>query len=159
VAYGQFSRLSLQWLGFKDEDVKKIDKVSLGGIRAKRILNDVNSQTLYEILNLIEERDDKRAVDVYTFFKDFQKASEKVVDALADDSVIALVVGNRTVCKVNIPTDTIMSEIFQSLGCEHVKTIVREIPTKRLPKKSSPSNVKGDKVETMNREYIVILRT
>ncbi len=77
---------------------------------------------------------------------------------LSDDSIIALVVGNRTVCKVNIPTDVIMSEIFQSFGYVHLETIVREIPSKRLPRKSSPSNVRGDKVETMNKEFIVILK-
>ncbi len=82
-------------------------------------------------------------MDVYTFFK---------------DSIIALVIGNRTVCKVNIPTDIIMAEIFQSLGYEHLETVIREIPSKRLPKKSSPSNVRGDKVDTMNREFIVILK-
>ena len=156
VAYGQFSRLSLQWLGFDYEKIKNIDKISLGGVRARRILSDVESQTLYEILDQI--RDEKRALDVYTFFKDFQTASRNIVEALSDNSIIALVVGNRTVCKVNIPTDLIMSEIFQSLGYRHVETIVREIPSKRLPKKSSPSNVKGDKVETMDKEYIVVLK-
>ena len=157
VAYGQFSRLSLQWLDFDYDTIKSIDKISLGGVRAKRILSDVNSQTLYEILDQIRKKDEKRALDVYSFFKDFQKASEKIVDALTDKSIIALVVGNRTVCKISIPTDIIMSEIFQSLGYRHVETIIREIPSKRLPRKSSPSNVRGDKVETMNKEFIVIL--
>lgn len=50
-----------------------------------------------------------------------------------------------------------MSEIFQSLGYRHLVTIVREIPSKRLPRRSSPSNVKGDSVETMNKEFIVVL--
>ncbi len=157
VAYGQFSRLSLQWLGFGYEKIRNIDRISLGGVRAKRILSDVESPTLYGVLDVIEIRDEKRALDVYSFFKDFQTASRSIVEALSDDSVIALVVGNRTVCKVNVPTDMIMSEIFQSLGCRHVETIIREIPSKRLPKRSSPSNVKGDSVETMNREFIVIL--
>ncbi len=157
VAYGQFSRLSLQWLGFDYEKIRNIDKISLGGIRAKRILSDVESPTLYEVLDTIRKRDEKRALDVYSFFKDFQIAGEKIASALSDDSVIALVVGNRTVCKINVPTDIIMSEIFQSLGYRHLETIVREIPSKRLPKKSSPSNVRGDSVETMNREFIVVL--
>jgi hypothetical protein len=51
-----------------------------------------------------------------------------------------------------------MAEIIENMGYKHVKTIVRAIPSKRLPKKSSPSNVKGDVVETMNKEYIVILK-
>ncbi len=158
VAYGQFSRLSLQWLGFDYNTVKNIDSLSLGGIRAKRISSDVESQTLYEILDLILKKNKKRALDVYSFFKDFQIAFKRIIDNLTDNSVIALVVGNRTVCKITIPTDVIMAEIIESMGYKHVKTIVRVIPSKRLPKKSSPSNVKGDVVETMNKEYIVILK-
>lgn len=48
--------------------------------------------TLYEVLDAIRKRDEKRA-------KDFQIAGEKIASALSDDSVI--VVGNRTVCKIN----------------------------------------------------------
>ena len=158
VAYGQFSRLSLQWLGFDYSTIKNIDSISLGGVRAKRILSDVKSQTLYDVLDLISEKNEKRALDVYSFFKDFQIAFRNITDTLTDNSVIALVVGNRTVCKITIPTDIIMAEIIENLGYKHVKTIVRAIPSKRLPKKSSPSNVKGDVVETMNKEYIVVLK-
>ena len=41
---------------------------------------------------------------------------------------------------------------------KHHKTIIRNIPNKRLPKKNSPTNVKGKKIATMNKEYIVILQ-
>jgi len=158
VAYGQFSRLSLQWLGYDYEKIKNIDKISLGGVRAKRILSDVSSPTLYEVLDNIRCKDEKRALDVYSFFKDFQVASERIASALSDDSVVILVVGNRTVCKINIPTDLIMSEIFQSFGFKTIEILIREIPSKRLPKRSSPSNVKGDSVSTMNYESIVVLK-
>ncbi|MDI6737252.1 MAG: DNA methyltransferase, partial [Nanoarchaeota archaeon] len=35
VAYGQFSRLALQWLGYETKETNDIDKVSLGGIPTK----------------------------------------------------------------------------------------------------------------------------
>ena len=38
------------------------------------------------------------------------------------------------------------------------KTIIRDIPNKRQPKKTSPTNKTGKTVSTMNYEYIVVLR-
>lgn len=158
VAYGQFSRLTLQWLGYDYDLIKKIDKISLGGIRPKRIRDDVPSPTFYETLEKISKSDEKRALDVYSFFSDFNKTVDEIDRLTRENAIICMVVGNRTVKKTNIPTDIIISELFESRGYTHLKTIVRQIPSKRLPKKSSPSNIKGDAVSTMNFEYIVILK-
>ena len=55
--------------------------------------------------------------------------------------------------------DKIIIELFQSIGdYKHDKTIIRNIPSKRLPKANSPSNVKGAVGNTMNHEFIVVLR-
>jgi len=158
VAYGQFSRLTLQWLGYDYDIIKRIDKTSLGGIRPKKIKDDVPSSTLYETLEKISKNDEKRALDVYSFFSDFNKTVDEIDRVTRENAVICMVVGNRTVKKVNIPTDVIISELFENRGYTHLKTIVRQIPSKRLPRKSSPSNIKGDTVSTMNFEYIIILK-
>lgn len=158
VAYGQFSRLSLQWLGYDYDIIKRIDKISLGGVRPKKIKDDIPSATLYSILEKISESDEKRALDVYSFFSDFNKTIDEIDRVTRENAIVCMVVGNRTVKKINIPTDVIISELFEDRGYTHLKTIVRRIPSKRLPKKSSPSNIKGDTVSTMNFEYIVILK-
>lgn len=158
VAYGQFSRLILQWLDYNYDIIKRIDKMSLGGIRPKKIKDDVSSTTLYEILEEIFKNDEKRALDVYSFFSDFNKTVDEIDRVTKENAVVCMVVGNRTVKKINILTDIIISELFEDRGYTHLKTIVRQIPSKRLPKKSSPSNIKGDAVSTMNFEYIVILK-
>ena len=138
--------------------IKKIDKMSLGGIRPRRIRNDVPSSTLYDTLEKISERDEKRALDVYSFFLDFNKTIDEIDRVTKDGAIVCMVVGNRTVKKINIPTDVILSELFGERGFTHIKTIIRQIPSKRLPRKSSPSNVRGDTVSTMNFEYVVILK-
>ncbi|MCS7073857.1 MAG: DNA methyltransferase, partial [Bacteroidia bacterium] len=43
-------------------------------------------------------------------------------------------------------------------GFTHIETIIRNIPNKRMPNKNSPTNITGKKDETMNNEYIVIMR-
>ena len=64
---------------------------------------------------------------------------------------------NRTVKGVQIPLDYFTAEMFEKNGFTHIDTIVREIPNKRMPSKTSPTNVAGKKVSTMCNEYIVIL--
>ena len=69
-----------------------------------------------------------------------------------------LVVGNRLVKQVRIPTDFIIAELAEKIGftCEDI--IVRNIPCKRMPIKNSPTNIVGALEETMSKESIVVLR-
>jgi len=69
-----------------------------------------------------------------------------------------LVIGNRLVKQVRIPTDFIIAELGENVGftCEDI--IVRNIPGKRMPTKTSPTNIAGELEDTMTRESIVILR-
>ena len=44
----------------------------------------------------------------------------------------------------------------EKTGFKHIKTIVRKIPNKRMPKRNCPSNVAGITETTMSYEYILI---
>jgi len=153
VAYGQFSRLSLQWLNLEE----KVDKESLGG-KAKEIKNDLPSEILYDILNKIYNKDNKRAKEVYSFYDDLYTGIKIISPKIKNNGVVCFVVGNRKVKGEELPTDKICADFWQSLGYEHIKTIVRAISNKRMPIENSPNNVKGEKDTTMRYEYIVILR-
>lgn len=157
VAYGQFSRLSLQWLGFPERQVMQMDKSMLGGSPTPSLEFDFNSPALEEVVRKISKIDELRAREVLSFFVDFQKGASEINRIMKSESKICLVVGNRTVKGIQIPTDVILCEVFKSFGYSHEKTIVRSIPSKRMPKRNSPSNVKGVTLSTMNEEYIPIL--
>ena len=49
-------------------------------------------------------------------------------------------------------------KFFLENGFKHIETIVRNIPNKRQPKKTSPTNQTGKTVSTMTHEYIVIMK-
>jgi len=68
------------------------------------------------------------------------------------------VVANRTVKGYQIPTDTIIAELFDKYDVIHLHDFYRNIPNKRMPKLNSPTNKKGQLVATMNRETIIMLR-
>ncbi|MBI3599313.1 MAG: DNA adenine methylase [Nitrospinae bacterium] len=157
VAYGQFSRLSLQWLGFNGEDLD-IDNRSLGG---KLDINNLHlaytSPNLKYALDLISRIDKKRARDVAAFYIDLNKCFIELSRVLKKGGFLCMVVGNRTVKGIQLPTDEIVADFGESTGFRHLETIIRKIPNKRMPSKNSPTNKAGILGLTMTEEYIVIM--
>ena len=157
VAYGQFSRLALQWLDY--EDITNLDNKLLGGKATKELDIKINSPTLKEIIKKIENIDLKRAKEVLSFYEDFDKCVVQLDRVMAKNGHVCFVVGNRTVKGINIPTDKIMSEMFKARGdYKHIITHERAIPNKRMPRLNSPSNKIGQKVTTMCNEFIFVLQ-
>ncbi|MEA3496739.1 MAG: class I SAM-dependent methyltransferase [Bacteroidota bacterium] len=154
VAYGQFSRLSNQWLGI--ENANKIDNILMGGSKNHKNLK-FNTKYAYKELDEIKSIDLKRYNEVKEFLIDYENSINNVSNSVRKNGRIAYVVGNRTVKGVQIPLDYITVELFEKKGFSHLKTIVREIPNKRMPKENSPSNKVGVKLKTMSNEYIVIM--
>lgn len=164
VAYGEFSRLSLQWVNLEelsDNEITGIDKNLMGGTKfAKGFEYDLYSNTLKESLDKILECDKniERAGDVYSFYKDLQKAIESITKKCKKNSYQFWVVGNRTVKNETLKTSDIIIEMAEKFGLEHVYTIGRNISNKVMPSLNSPTNEVGKKVTTMTNEHIVILR-
>ncbi len=154
VAYGQFSRFSNQWLGI--ENASKIDNLLMGG-RKNHHHVEFTSEYAQKELDEIKKIDLKRYGEVKEFLIDYENSINNVAKSIRKNGRIAYVVGNRTVKGIQIPFDYITVELFEKNGFSHLKTIVREIPNKRMPKENSPTNKIGVKSKTMNNEYIVIM--
>ncbi len=155
VAYGQFSRLANQWLGFYE--ASKLDKELMGGNRSVKI-KKFGIRILDEIIEQIGEKDEKRVKDVYAFYKDYLSSIKNISKVIKKKGFVCFVVGNRRVKSITLPTDEITSEMFKLNGFQHIETIIRRIPNKRMPLKNSPTNIKGEKDSTMNYEYIVVMQ-
>ncbi|MHC1635592.1 MAG: hypothetical protein ACXQTS_03075 [Candidatus Methanospirareceae archaeon] len=69
-----------------------------------------------------------------------------------------IVIGNRTVRRVKVPTDEIIVEIGKEVELEHLNTFYREIPTKCIPWENAPENVRGEKGRTISKESIILLK-
>ena len=151
VAYGQFSRLSAEWIGLSN--ARKIDRLSMGGRRQCRELNLSPVTKAIEKIRLIDE---KRASQVEAFYIDLENSINAVAALLAKHSTACYVVGNRRVKGVTLPTDEFIAFMFNKHGFSHKETIVRNIPNKRMPMKNSPSNIVGKTDITMHEENIVI---
>ena len=155
VAYGQFSRLSSQWLDF--ENVASLDNNLLGGKTSKDSFK-FESKVLRETLEKVADADEKRASEVASFYIDYQNSIKNVAASVRKNGFACFVVGNRKVKGVSLPTDEITVDFFAENNFCHIETIVRNIPNKRMPSKNSPSNVVGAKDNTMTQEFIVVLQ-
>jgi site-specific DNA-methyltransferase (cytosine-N4-specific) len=150
VAYGQFSRLSLQWLGLWRED---LDRSSLGGHhRSMKVL----VPTLKEALEAIAKVCPKRAQEVEAFYADLYDCLRNIVPIVKRDGFAVFVIANRKVRGIKLPTDKIIVEMLPEF--EFVVSLPRQIPNKRMPLRNSPSNIPGETDTTMLEEHIVILQ-
>lgn len=154
VAYGQFSRWANEWFGF--DNAANLDSLLMGG--KKTFSEEFNTESILDTLNKIKDLDKKRYYEVVSFLNDYWHSIINVAKSIRSGGVACYVVGNRTVKGIQIDLDYFTAEMFEKCGFEHVDTIIRCIPNKRMPSKTSPTNKPGDKVSTMTNEYIVIMK-
>lgn len=158
VAYGQFSRLSSQWLGLMAGKPRNLDNEMLGGrIHAKNEI-ELISPTLDIMMDYILEKDATRARQVQSFYIDLYHSLKNMADYLKVGGHTCIVVGNRRVKGIQLSTDIITCEIARHFVFVPQRIIIRNIPNKTMPLKNSPTNVRGVLEDTMRKEYIIILR-
>ena len=160
VAYGQFSRLSSQWLELLPSNIKDIDKELMGGKNNVDLNDPILSQsnTLKFSIKMIAEKDKDRAKDVLSFYIDLNKALTQAHNILKLRKYFCLIVGNRTVKELVLKTDTIICELGEKIGFIQQGILCRNIPNKRMPLKNSPTNETGKTGSTILRESIILLR-
>jgi len=154
VAYGQFSRLSNQWLGI--ENAGQVDNNLMGGKRKE--INDIGVNVADNAIAQVAQVDEKRAKEVYSFYQDYSQSIQNVSKTLKSGGYACYVVGNRRVKGITLPTDEITQRFFEVNGFQHINTFIRNIPHKRMPSRNSPTNESGKTATTMNHEYIVVMQ-
>lgn len=162
VAYGEYSRLSLQWINLdnlSEKEIMGVDKSLMGGKKYRNGFEmTLDSKTLRSSLEKIKDVDLVRAGDVYSFYEDLNEVLKATSKKTKTGGYHFWVVGNRTVKNVVLQTDKILSELAKFYGLETIYIIDRNIPNKVMPSLNSPTNKSGEKLSTMTMEHIVVLR-
>lgn len=162
VAYGEYSRLSLQWINpdnLSEKEIMGVDKSLMGGKKYRNGFEmSLKSMTLRVALEKIKDVDIERAGDVYSFYEDLNEALKSSAQKTKKDGYHFWVVGNRIVKNILLKTDIIISELAEQYGLETIYTIDRNISNKVMPSLNSPTNESGKTVSTMTMEHIVVLR-
>ncbi|GMT42335.1 MAG: DNA modification methylase [bacterium] len=155
VAYGQYSRLANQWFDFKEAN--QVDRNLMGGQKINTFYK-FEIRPLDSAINQIKKRDEKRALEVTSFYLDYSKSINNISKIVKKKGFVAYVIGNRRVKGVELPSDKVTKTLFVREGFRHLKTVTRSIPNKRMPLRNSPTNETGVTDTTMHKEYIVVLQ-
>ena len=177
VAYGQFSRLSSEWLGLELDGLPKIGNLDNELLGGKKVPNDeleavkLKSATLASALmfyeKLLSELEPKsseykklsaRINDVGSFYVGLEKTIKNASLYLKNNKYFILVTGSRVVKMYKLHTDIICAEFAENYGCSLSAIFYRNIENKRMPSAVSATNVVGEKAPTMTKESIVVLR-
>lgn len=161
VAYGQFSTDPAIIAKGEDPDVmRQVDDKGLGGASASGELTSEllsKSETLNSTYEILSEKEG-RAEDALDFFTDYYSALKQTGRVLKPDQPMVLVVANRTMSRVNIPTHQITVEFCEKLNFEVEHILPRTIPRKTLPFENNPGGVSEEKGEMMAEEHILVFR-
>ena len=155
VAYGQFSRLANEWLGY--ENAARVDRVLMGGERPREVF-PLGDSALDDAVGGIAEGHPKRAAEICGFYRDYRRSIANVAATVRRGGFACYVVGNRKVKGFVLPTDRATESYFRENGFAREDVFIRGIPNKRMPSRNSPSNVAGATDSTMCREHIVVMR-
>ncbi|ART93596.1 DNA methylase [Zymomonas mobilis] len=175
VAYGQFSRLSSQFLNLKSLSgipIARLDNDLLGGKKSEINFEEIikTSQTLKNIYELFTLRSksssskkdkskiEARLNDIITFYYDLFLCIKNSISYLKEEKYLILVTASRVVHEVKLHTDIIITEFALSLGMKLKNIHYRDIHNKRMPSKVSSTNIKGEITPTMTMESIIVLQ-
>ena len=165
VAYGEFSRLTLQWINYifnisdENNESMKLDQKLMGGEKYRNgYAYELSSPLLKKSLEEIFIKDQARSGDVFSFYKDLDLCLKSISKKSKPNTYQFWVVGNRTVKGVYLETDKILTELATNHQLEYITTLTRNIHNKVMPSKNSPTNKKGSTVSTMTKEFIVVLK-
>ncbi|PMM66928.1 DNA methyltransferase [Vibrio splendidus] len=175
VAYGQFSRLSMQIFGMDpvgDSKITQVDNELLGG-KIKGIdpfdysTKSLTLQNIQELFisraSLCEDKKGKkrhldRLKDILSFYTDLDLAIKNASVYLKKDKYFVLITASRVVHNTKLHTDQIISELSYGYGFKLKNIHYRDIHNKRMPSRVSATNVVGETAPTMTEESIIVFK-
>jgi hypothetical protein len=148
VPYGQASYLALQWIDRADisadagpewlRTTQEIDRRSLGGKSAGVADIKVSvalcgrSPSLAATLDKLVDLPKDRARRVFAFIRDLDASLGPIVDSMRQNGYLIWTVGNRRVGGLEVPFDSILTELLGSREVLRVGHVDRRITGKRM---------------------------
>lgn len=160
VAYGQYSSFGSAWSDDLNPLYRKEFRVDSQGLGRKgdRISGDGDIPLYETLIDTLSSLNPKRALQVRRFFEGYFKSINRFVKKLLSGATICLVVGNRTVLNTVVPMDQITAAYLDLLGLKFIGIKSRTISNKVMPRKNSPSNLRGQTQTTMMQEFVVVFQ-
>ena len=160
IPYGQYSSFALEWLGMHDIRPDSLDHEPMGVDSEQLGRSGRLSASLLATQRTIKRTDKKRTAEMVQFFDGMCDTMGNMHASLAPGGTCCMVVGNRRVCGVDVPTDVIIGEIAEKKGFDIREVFYRRIRNKVMPFSTTPTGrmKRGDSPQaTMSSETILIL--
>lgn len=145
--YIRTSKLDLYWLGYTDDQIKKISKLEISYRKADRIINTPS-------LNIIREKiKNKKLLNILNSYFDHTIASlENNMKLLKQNGKACIFVGNPKIDGIEIETWRIFTEYFTEKEYKFEIVFEDEIKTRQLFGNRKNKNPNG-----MKSEFLLIL--
>lgn len=158
VAYGQFSSFAIEWLDLLQMD-RSMDDHLVGSGEREHELRDL-SKSLETTFLAVEGIDPDRAGYMLRFFEGLLDSLENTRGSLEPAGMCCMVVGNRKVRGVTVPTDSIVLDFAEAVGFTLKDLFGRKVIHKVLPYATSPWNVSGVSTvqSTFRNETILVMQ-
>lgn len=160
IPYGQYSSFALEWLGITEVRPNSLDREPMGADPRKYGRSSGRSPSLLATQRIVERTDPKRTTEMVRFFDGMWDALRNMRASLAPSGTCCVVVGNRRVCGVDVPTDSIVGELAECAGLTTDSVFYRKIRNKVMPLSTTPTGrmKRGDPPQaTISSETILIL--
>ncbi len=157
VAYGQYSSFALEWLRLTNKSDRRIDSLPLAdSAEPYQCLED--SPLLKKVYVDIQDKDQRRADTVLMFFGGLNEVFSNFAKVLLPGGKCCVVVGNRRVRGLEVPTDRIITELVTKVGYDLKEQHSRAVLHKIIPFATKPWNSQGNGIlqKTINTESILV---
>jgi len=165
VTYGQYSYLPLQWINIQDIDknahsaclsnTRAIDSQSLGGslVITKDQMDHLKtiSEHFESTVECLEGHPKDRVKRLASFCRDLDLCLDPILSVLKKNAYMFWTLGNRRIGGEVMPMDQILIDMLKHRGAQHVVSISRQIPSKRMA-------VRNNIADTMRSEVVIIMR-
>lgn len=146
--YIRTSKLELFWLGYSEEEVKRISRLEIPYRKAE---GSVHTPTLDRLRRIISRKDLCAILDSYFYYT--LRALENAADFLVPRGYLCVFVGNPKIDGYEVETWRIFSEYFGIRGFRLLHIFEDEIKTRRLFRGRKNKNPQG-----MKSEFLLIMQ-
>jgi len=160
--YVDIHKLSIIWLE-QVGDLGRVKQKFIGSLSAKPKNVEIRSSLALEIIEKLSKRDELLAKGVKTYFEDMELSFEEMDKVLKSRGVVAIVIGDTKLKKVEVKNAEVFAEMFMNMGYELERVVKRPIPSKNLPTVRDPetgkfTSVINNHVKVYPHEFILFLR-
>lgn len=160
VAYGEFSSFGSEWIGLADKDTRRLDRYPFGNIVGSKV-DPTQSRSLARTYDAVRKVSLNRATYMGQFFDGMSSALQVMRNTLESDGVCCLIIGNRRIRGIEIPTARIIEELACQVGFRLEYRHIRRVSNKVMPYATKPWNASGKDATqpTINSESILVLHS